>query len=120
MDVDNSVSDCRDLVASFGVEWSFDFLRPLGTSAILSRILRNALTCRVMAFNSESSSKNMNVLFKMKELFESVLSLYEGGGDESISTLCQRIRQPRKSVLDGRSMDRFRTLEKRRRRKASF
>jgi hypothetical protein len=67
----------------------FDFFRPLGTSAILSRMLRNVLTYRVIAFNSESSSKNMDGLFKfrdLKELFESVLSLYEGGGDESIST----------------------------------
>jgi hypothetical protein len=76
-----------------------------------------------MAFNSNSSSEHMDGLFKIRDLqeqFHAVLSLYEEGGAESISTYRQRIRQPRDVFLDGRSLDFFRTLEQPHRRTASF
>jgi hypothetical protein len=63
----------------------------------------------------------MDGLFKIRDLqehFQSVLSLHDGGVDDAIPAYRQRIRQPRESILDGRSIDYFRTLDQPRRRTA--
>ena len=40
-----SISDCRDIVASYNVPWDNNFLSPLPTSLVMQRVLNNLSNC---------------------------------------------------------------------------